>query len=189
VRKAEVFFRSGCLASLVCLALAGICACGSKESSASGTSVAASKSHKASKPRPSKPGDVALGDMVAAVGSSKAGPPVEMKFLLLTRPEVGQVVDVEVALIPRAPIPDDFAASFSAVEGLEIVDGGQLERVDKLVNGLPIRHVIKIRPTRDGIFALLAVVSIDQANQNLVRTFSIPVIAGEGLPEQVAKGP
>jgi hypothetical protein len=54
---------------------------------------------------------------------------------------------------------------------------------------VPIRHVVKIRAKRDGIFALSVVVSIDQANQDLVRTFSIPVIAGEGLPEQVAKGP
>ena len=186
MRKAEVFFRAGCLASIVCLALAGICACGTKEQSTSASGVTASKNHKASKPK-AAPG-MNLGDMVEAVSAAKGGPPVEVKFMLHSRPEVGQVVEVEVALIPRAPIPDSFAATFSAAEGIEVVDGGQMERVEKLTDGVPIRHTVKIRAKRDGIFALSAIVSIDQANQDLVRTFSIPVIAGEGLPEQVAKG-
>jgi hypothetical protein len=164
-------------------------ACGSQGSSPSGSGATASKAHKASKGRAgSKPGEENLADMVAAVSSSKAGPPVEMKFSLPVRPEVGQVIDVDVALIPRAPIPDSVAATFSAAEGLEIVDGGQLERAENLVDGSPIRHVVRIRPKRDGIFALSAAVSFNQANQDLVRTFSIPVIAGEGFPEQVAKG-
>jgi hypothetical protein len=49
--------------------------------------------------------------------------------------------------------------------------------------------VVKILPKRDGIFALTAVVSFTSANLDSSRTFSIPVIAGEGLPDQVAKGP
>jgi len=54
------------------------------------------------------------------------------------------------------------------------------------VDGTPIRHVVRILPKRDGIFALTAVVSFSESNQDWTRTFSIPVIAGEGLPEQVA---
>lgn len=185
MRKAEVFFRAGCLASLACLTLAGLGACGSKQHSRSDLGATASK---ARKPQ-TAPANMNLGDMVAAVSAARGGPPVEVKFLLLARPEVGQVVDVNVALIPRAPIPDSFAATFSAPDGIEVVDGAQMERAEKLADGVPILHVVKIRAKRDGIFALSAVVSIDQANQDLVRTFSIPVIAGDGLPEQVAKGP
>jgi hypothetical protein len=189
VRKAELFFRAGCLVSVACLVLAGGAACGSKDSSTSVSGGSASKAHKSSKAKAGNPGEASLADMVAAVSSARSGPPVEMKFSLHGRPEVGQDVDLDVALVPRAPIPDSFAASFSASEGLEVVEGAQMDRVEKLTNGVPIHHLVKIRPTRDGIFALSAVVSIDQANQDLVRTFSIPVIAGEGLREQVAKGP
>jgi hypothetical protein len=186
VRKADVFFRSGRVVAVACLTLAGTLACGSQEkSSVPGAGV--SKTHKAKAAKPN--GQPDLGDMVAAVGASRAGPPVEMKFLLSARPEVGQVVDVDVALIPRAPLPDTLAASFQAVEGLEIVDGAQLEQVEKLANGSPIHHIVKIIPKRDGIFALSAVVTFSQDNQDLNRTFSIPVIAGEGLPQHVAKGP
>ena len=127
--------------------------------------------------------------MVTAVSASKAGPPVEMKFSLGTRPEVGQVTSIDVAVIPRNPVPDGLSVSFQVVDGLDLVDGAQLGRVDKLVDGSPVRHVVKVLPKRDGIFALTAVVSFSSANQELNRTFSIPVIAGEGMPDQVAKGP
>ena len=98
-------------------------------------------------------------------------------------------MDVDVAVVPRAPVPDSLSVSFQVADGLDIVEGSQLERLDKLTDGTPIHHVVKILPKRDGIFALTAVVSFAQANQDWSRTFSIPVIAGEGLPEQVAKGP
>jgi len=114
---------------------------------------------------------------------------VELKFALPSRPEVGQVMDLDVAVVPRDPVPESLSVSFQVTEGLDIVEGSQLERVDKLVDGTAIRHVVKILPKRDGIFALTAVVSFAMANQDWSRTFSIPVIAGEGLPEQVAKGP
>ncbi len=127
--------------------------------------------------------------MVAAVSASKAGPPIEIRFALPSRPEVGQAMDIDIAVIPRAPVPDSVSVSFQVVDGLEIVDGSQLQRVDNLVDGTPIRHVVRILPKRDGIFALTAVASFVTANQDATRTFSIPVIAGEGLPEQVAKGP
>jgi hypothetical protein len=95
-------------------------------------------------------------------------------------------MDLDVAVVPRDPVPDSLSVSFQVAEGLDIVDGSQLERVDKLVDGMPIRHVVRILPKRDGIFALTAVVSFAVSNQDWSRTFSIPVIAGEGLPEQVA---
>jgi hypothetical protein len=186
VRKADVFFRSGRLVAVACLTLAGTLGCGSQDkSSVPGTTV--SKPHKAKVAKTNGPPDLA--EMVAAVGASRPGPPVEMKFLLSARPEVGQALDVDVALIPLTPLPDTVSAYFQAAEGLEVVDGAQLEQVQKLVNGSPIHHTVKIIPKRDGIFTLSAVVTFSQDNQELNRTFSIPVIAGEGLPQQVAKGP
>jgi hypothetical protein len=127
--------------------------------------------------------------MVAAVSSAKGGPPLELKFVLTSRPEVGQVMDLDVAVVPRAPVPDSVAATFQVTDGLEIVDGSDLEKVEKLADGTPIRHVVKIRPKRDGIFTVTAAVSFTSESQDLTRTFSIPVIAGEGMPQQVAKGP
>ena len=169
--------------------VAGVSGCSSGDKPAAPSATPASaKAHKPSKAvLPAKPGEEDLGDMVNAVSSAKAGPPVEMKFALLTRPEVGQVMDLDVAVVPRAPVPESLSVSFQVADGLDIVGGSQLERVDKLEDGAPIRHVVKILPKRDGVFTLTAVVSFVAANQDWSRTFSIPVIAGEGLPEQVAK--
>jgi len=126
--------------------------------------------------------------MVTAVSNSK-GPPVELKFSVPVRPEVGQATEIDVAVIPSQPLPDSVSISFQVVEGLDIVDGSQMERVDKLTAGTPIRHVLKVLPKRDGIFALTAVVSYTASSQEMNRMFSIPVIAGAGLTDQVAKGP
>jgi hypothetical protein len=188
MRKAEVFFRAGWLAVMTAGLAASVSGCGSGDSSATATSSAAKAGKQAKAVVAGKAGEEDLGDMVAAVSAAKTGPPVELKFALPTRPEVGQVMDLDVAVVPRAPVPDSVSVSFQVVDGLEIVEGQQLERVDKLVDGAPIRHVVKVLPKRDGIFALTAVVSFVVANQDWSRTFSIPVIAGEGLPEQVAKG-
>jgi hypothetical protein len=169
--------------------LLGVSGCGSAEQPSAPTSSTDAKARKQPKTVvAAKPGEDDLSDMVAAVSSAKSGPPVELKFTLATRPQVGQVMDLDVAVVPRAPVPDSVAVSFQAGEGLEIVEGSQLERVGKLVDGTPIRHVVKVLPKRDGIFALMAVVSYAAADQDWSRTYSIPVIAGEGLPEQVAKG-
>jgi hypothetical protein len=192
VRKAEVFFRAGWLAAAALALSQSGCGSGEKSAAAQAAGGAQTASvHGATKGKKAGPGagEDNLADMVSAVSAAKAGPPVELKFALPTRPEVGQVMDLEVAVIPRAPVPASVSASFQVVDGLEIVAGSHLERVDQLVDGKPIRHVVKVLPKRDGIFTLTAVVSFEQANQEWARTFSIPVIAGEGLPEQVAKGP
>jgi hypothetical protein len=171
-----------CAAALLCLA-----GCGS-----GGNSVSAAHPSKPHHTGPKSraadhPGELPLAEMVAAVSSSKAGPPIEIRFAIPARPEVGQVTDIDIAVVPRAPVPDSVSVSFQVVEGLEIVDGAQLQRVDNLVEGTPIRHVVKVLPKRDGIFAVTAVASFVSASQDATRTFSIPVIAGEGLPEKVAR--
>jgi hypothetical protein len=189
MRKADVFCRTGGWVAVAAGLLLGMSACGSADNSAA-THSGSTKSGPRHPIAPStQPGEESLGEMVNAVSAAKVGPPVELKFSLPTRPEVGQVMDVDIAIVPRAPVPDSVSAIFQVNEGLEVVGGRELDAVDKLVDGTPVRHVVKVLPKRDGIFTLSAVVTFTSASQDSVRTFSIPVIAGQGLPEQVAKGP
>jgi hypothetical protein len=191
MRISGTFWHSGWLAVIAAGCLLGASGCGSDDHTGqSTTSSASGQSHKQHKTSaPSKPGEEPLGDMVAAVSAAKGGPPVELKFSLPVRPEVGQVTAIDVAVVPLDPVPDSVSVTFQVVDGLEILDGSQLDRIEKLTGGTPIRHVVKVLPKRDGIFALTAVVSFTASNQDLNRTFTIPVIAGEGMPDQVAKGP
>jgi hypothetical protein len=42
-------------------------------------------------------------------------------------------------------------------------------------------------PKQDGIFTVTAAVTVTLANDSITRTFTIPVVVGEGLPELTAK--
>jgi len=126
-------------------------------------------------------------DMVAAVSSTKTGPPVQLKFELRERPEIGQPLDVDVALIPDSPTVERVYAKFQPGEGLDLLDGGDLAAVEKPAQSVPIRHTVRLRPKRSGIFTLNVAVGVDSATDSVSRTFAIPVIAGEGLPELAAK--
>jgi hypothetical protein len=126
-------------------------------------------------------------DMVAAVSAGKAGPPIGLKFELRQPPQAGQPVDVDIAVLPDAPTINRVYGKFQAGEGLEIVEGGLLEQVDKPAAGSVIRHVVRVTPKQDGIFTLGATVSVDLADDSITRVFSIPLIVGNGLPESTAK--
>lgn len=190
MRKAKGFIRAGLTVTALLAGVLALAGCGSSDPSSTATGSGNTKARKALKSNsPAKAGQEDLLDMVAAVSASKPGPPVELKFVLTAKPEVGQVMDVDIAVVPRAPVPDEVSVAFQAAEGLEIIDGSQLDKVEKLVDGTAVRHVVRILPKKDGIFTLTAVVSFTVGSQDATRTFSIPVIAGEGLPTQVAKGP
>lgn len=128
-----------------------------------------------------------LNDMVAAVSAGKAGPPVEVKFELRDRPHAGEPVDIDIAVQLDAPTISRVYAKFQGGEGVTVVEGEELTQIDRPTAGSVIRHVVRIVPKEDGIFALSATVSIDLADDSLTRTFSIPVIVGEGLPGPPAK--
>jgi hypothetical protein len=126
-------------------------------------------------------------DMVAAVSATKTGPPVQLKFELRQRPEIGQPLDVDVALIPDSPTLARVYAKFQGVEGLDLLDGSNIPAVEKPAQGVPIRHTVRVLPKRSGIFTLNVAVGVDSGTDSVSRAFAIPVIAGEGLPELAAR--
>jgi hypothetical protein len=161
----------------------GLTGCGSSSES----SAAASARRRAAHPQHSAPTSIAPTDMVAAVSAGKAGPPVDLRFELRESPQAGQVLDVDIALLPDAPSIGRIYAKFHGGEGLDLVEGGELDVVEKPAQGAVIRHVVRVLPKQDGIFTVGATVSVDLADDSIVRTYVIPVIVGEGIPEQTAK--
>ncbi len=97
-------------------------------------------------------------------------------------------VDIDFDLVPASPNLDRVSAKFQVDDdGIELVGGSDIPGVEKPADGVPIHHTATIVAKRDGIFTLHALVSVDSANQSATRTFTIPVISGEGLPELAAK--
>jgi hypothetical protein len=170
---------------LLCAALAVLQACGTSDNPSTATSSFNAKARKAAqlKAQQARSGQDSVANMVAAVSATKSGAPVELKFVLEQRPEVGQPIEVDVAIVPRAPAPDTLSAVFQVNEGLEIVAGAEATQVEKPAEGTPIHHQLKLVPKRDGIFQVTAVVNETTGQDSASRTFSIPIIAGQGLVE------
>jgi hypothetical protein len=167
------------------VAAALLSGCGS--SSGSGQDTAATRSKKAHPQAANAPGSLPTADMVAGVSPAKVGPPVQLKFELREAPVPGQLLDVDIAVLPDAPAINRIYAKFQGGEGLDLVEGSDLPAIDKPALGSVIRHVVKVLPKQDGIFTLSAAVSVDLADDSITRTYSIPVIVGDGLPDDAAK--
>jgi len=164
-------------------ALLGLFGCGSS----SGSADSAHSRHKSATRQVADPTARAPEDMVAAVSVGKGGPPVGLKFELRSVPQAGQPVDLDLAVLPAAPGIDRIDGRFDGGENLALVEGGDLGSVDKPTQGTVIRHVVRLLPKQDGIFTVTAAVTVTLANDSITRTFTIPVIVGEGLPELTAK--
>jgi hypothetical protein len=160
--------------------------CGSGET----PGVAGGAAKPAAAPRQMQSGEVVSPNMVSAVGGTRTGPAaVQLKFELRERPDVAQPLDIDVVILPASATLDRLYGRVETGDGLELADGAQIAPTERPVEGIPIRHSIKVLPKRDGIFTVNAVVSMDAAGQSWSQTFSIPVIVGAGSTAAAATKP
>jgi hypothetical protein len=123
-------------------------------------------------------------DMVAAVSATRGGAPgnVELRFNIPDRPTIGQPTTIQLSLTPAVEL-ERLLARFQVPEGVELVSGAETPRFDRPTPGVEITHTLTVIPKADGIFNITAVVLADSPTDSVARTFSIPLIAGAGLPE------
>jgi hypothetical protein len=159
--------------------------CGSS-SSASGDA-AHSGGKKAASHRAVDPSSRAPEDMVAAVSAGKGGPPVGLRFEIRSSPEAGQPVDIDLAILPDAVSIDHLEGKVQGGENVSVVEGAEIPAVEKPTRGSVIRHLVRLLPKQDGISSVTVAVNVDLGNDSITRTFTIPVIVGDGLPELAAK--
>lgn len=177
--------RLGALGALaVCAALA---ACGSSLPSGTAASGSSSLAHlKSIATRRSlaahaaaKPVGAGTADFVTAVGGDKTALPVEVRFALRNRPEVGKPVELDVQVTPMGPLAR-LVTSFHADDGLTIDGGGAASETDRPEPGIPLSRALRIVARRDGLFYVKATVLVDAGADSVARTYTIPVIAGAG---------
>ena len=126
--------------------------------------------------------------MVSAVAASKPSTlPLQLKFDLHDRPDIGQPLDVDLAIIPISASVDRVAGNIEGEDGLELLDGGQIAPADHPAEGVPIRHSVKVLPKREGIFTLHAVLTVDAAGQTASGGYSVPVIAAARASDEGGK--
>lgn len=163
------------VAALVGFALAS--GCGHKADQAAAKSTAVKKARAT---------DDGLAHMVAAVTSVKPGStplPLQLKFDLRERPEVSKPLDVDLAVVPLSAAIDRVFGKVVGEDGLELVAGGDLQEAAKPTEGVPIQYHVQVLPKQDGIYTLTANISVDAAGVISSQTYTIPVIAGQGIPD------
>ncbi|HXW75163.1 MAG TPA: hypothetical protein VEK10_10165 [Steroidobacteraceae bacterium] len=143
-------------------------------------SAALAKAKRTVKPRDSLVSAVAAGGKTTAL-------PVQVKFDLKERPDVGQPVEIELVIVPMSGSVERISGKVQADDGLELVDGADIPPSDRPAEGVPIQHTVKVRPQHDGIFTFSAVVTVNAGSQSGTETYSMPLIAGVGLPDAASK--
>ncbi|MGH8288876.1 MAG: hypothetical protein ACREV7_07580 [Steroidobacteraceae bacterium] len=139
--------------------------------------------------QPLDPTAKALAGMVDAVGPSEAEMPVELKFSIRNRPEVGQDDEIDYALVPHGAGIDTLHVAFGAADGLEVKEHGPSLAAIKPADGMPIFGSVTIQPVNTGLFTLTAAVGVHTPNQSVGLLFRIPVIVGEGPTQAAANRP
>jgi hypothetical protein len=114
--------------------------------------------------------------MANAVSTGKTTAPVDLKFDLPAKPDVGQPFVVELAFMPRLPA-DVLEVEVAGNPGLALVDGGTA-RFDDVQSGS--RHVLAVQARAEaaGLYYLTVVARMVNKVQTEVRTFSVPVAVG-----------
>jgi len=120
--------------------------------------------------------------MVNAVPSNKPSTlPGQVKCELKERPEVAQPLEIGLVIVPLSAAVDRVSGAIEADDGLELIEGATIAATDRPTEGVPIEHALKVLPRRDGIFTFRVKVTVDAGGRTSSETYSMPVIAGEGM--------
>jgi hypothetical protein len=139
--------------------------------------------------QPIDPAAQALAGMVEAVGPSGTQPPLELRFSIRNRPQVGQDDEIDYALIPHVGGLGTIRLGFGSLDGLQVMSHGPALAAIKPETGVPIFGSVTVRPLKAGLFTLTAAVAVETSNGSVVWPFNIPVIAGEGPAQTAANQP
>jgi len=181
-RMPTKILRWGALGGLIGL----MAACGYFGSHVPGVAHSAPKTHA---PAPVDPAVKALAGMVEAVGPSGSQPPIELRFSIHDRPQVGQDDEIDYALIPQSGGLETVRIVFGSLNGLQVVSHGPDLAGIKPASGVPIFGSVTVRPVKAGLFTLTAAVAVQSSTESDVWPFTIPVIAAEGPAQTAASQP
>jgi len=113
--------------------------------------------------------------MAAAATMGKSPPVADLKFELAQRPKIGQVLDVNLALIPKV----DGGPAIVKVDQSEGLDASQDDasfEVPAVTAGEVYRHTLHVTPNTDGVLLVNVSVSLSHDEVTDSQAFSLPVI-------------
>lgn len=127
---------------------------------------------------PRDPALEATRGMVSGVSAGKPeGAAVDLKFDIKSRPELGQPLTIDIALLPKVA-SDIMRATFISTEGLSIRASEVPAEYRQVQPGSVHRHQLTLVPRDEGVYYVSAIVMVQTPAGELARTFSIPVVVG-----------
>ena len=116
--------------------------------------------------------------MVEAASQGKSQLPVRLKFELQERPTLGQLLAIDIAVLPQI---DGKPAGIQVAggDGLTLVPGTNQLDLPAVEAGQVYRQSVKVTPTADGVLVLNLTVSLKHDDMTESRAFSIPLIVGQ----------
>ncbi len=114
--------------------------------------------------------------MVEAAAQGKSPLPVALKFELTQRPKVGQVLQINLALIPQV---DGGPASIkvNGGDGINVVPDPAQADIPEVEAGGVYRQTVSVTPTDEGVLLLGVTVSLKHDEITDLKAFYIPLIA------------
>jgi hypothetical protein len=113
--------------------------------------------------------------MVEAAAQGKSTLPVLLKFDLPQKPQIGQALQVDIAVMPQIAA-SPAAIQVTGAEGLEVASDTSKIEIPTVEGGEVYRQSLKVTPTVDGVLLLGLTVSLKHDEITESRGFSIPLI-------------
>lgn len=115
-------------------------------------------------------------DRLASAPGGKATAPLDLKYDLAAKPDVGTPIQVSLQFQPRAAA-DAIELEVTGVPGLDVVNAGTT-KFQSVVSGQPLQSTVVVQANQAGIYYVKVVARMGTRVQTEVRTFSVPIVVG-----------
>jgi hypothetical protein len=113
--------------------------------------------------------------MAMAPTLGKSSLPLDVKFELADRPKIGQMLEINLALVPQiagGPV----TVQISGATGMDVAQGENQFELTEVEAGEVYRHTLRVTPSADGVLLTNITVSLKHEEIDDSKAFSIPVI-------------
>jgi hypothetical protein len=114
--------------------------------------------------------------MASAVVSGKTSAPVDLRYELAAKPEIGQPLEIALAFLPTAPA-DALEVEVSGMPGLTVASGVAV-KFDKVQAGETYTHKVLVQASGTGTYYFSVIAKMVTQARTEARTFSVPVVVG-----------
>jgi hypothetical protein len=113
--------------------------------------------------------------MAAAPALGKSSLPLDVKFELSDRPKIGQMLEINLALIAQIA-GGPATVQVSGADGFDAAQGDSQFDIPEVEAGTVYRHTLRVTPTTDGVLLVNLTVSLKHDEAIDSKLFSVPVI-------------